>query len=200
MKQILFALALIVSITACTKPETPNPESEPIPESYVGYKRSEHPNIKISGISVNGIIVYDIKSAVSYCSPDFYLTVLHSKRYTYSDISNDYESKIIPKVEISISGTLFQLYIHEDTINGNDIIHCKTSYNDEPEYNTDNVESFKFKDTSFNINLVKHENGILYGETDTCGFDVEVTMKNGDIIEVVYYGESIHQYIMGGIK
>lgn len=72
MKRILFALAIIATITACTKSEATNLEPEPVPDttskSYVGCMRSDYPDIAIPGISVNDKIVYDLKTACTYNS------------------------------------------------------------------------------------------------------------------------------------
>lgn len=72
MKKIFFILAIIASITACTKSEAQSPEPEPVPDttskSYVGCMRSDYPDIAIPGISVNDKIIYDLKSACTYNS------------------------------------------------------------------------------------------------------------------------------------
>ncbi len=58
---------------------------------------------------------------------------------------------------------------------------------------TENIASFKVKDVSFVLDAENYK-------ANTCGFDVEVTMTNGDVIEVVYYGISVPLTISGGIK
>lgn len=190
MKQIFFAIAIIVSITACTKPETSNPEPEPIPESYVGYKRSEHPNIKIPGISVNDEIIYDLKSACSICweyNEPISTTYLTSEMYTYSDFMGNEINNFTPKAVIYISGNrLLSLSILD-----NEIIHYDVS--DQSIKKADNVESFKAKHILFAIDIENLR-------TNNCEFEVEVAMKNGDIIEIVYYGEYIYIPVFGGIK
>ena len=187
MKRILLALAIIVSITACTKPETPNPEPEPIPESYVGYKRSEHPNIKIPGISVNDEIIYDLKSACSICwdhDKPISTTYVTSEMYTYSDFMWSEINDFTPKAVIYISGNrLLSLSILD-----NEIIHYDAS--DQSVKKADNVESFKAKHILFAIDIENLK-------TNTCEFDVEVVMRNGDIIEIVYYGEYTYIPVFG---
>lgn len=182
MKHILFVLAIILSITACTKSETTNPEPEPIPESYVGYKRSEHPNIKIPGISVNDIIVCDLKSACSYfcgLNDPNPTTDLFSDMYTHSDFINRYHAETIQKAEIGIFDN--KLYILR--IYNNKDIYCEIADYSGNIKKTANIESFKIKEI------------YVFADTDndkihTCGFDVEIIMTNSDVIEVVYYGET----------
>lgn len=182
MKHIFFTIAIITSITACSKPETPNPEPESIPESYVGYKRSEHPNIKIPGISVNDTIVCDLKSACSYffrLNDPNPTTDLFSEMYTHSDFINYYHAETIQKAEIGIFDN--KLYILR--IYNNKDIYCEIADYSGNIEKTANIESFKTKEIYV---LADTDNDKIH----TCGFDVEITMTNSDVIEVVYYGET----------
>lgn len=143
MKKILFTIAIIASITACSKQETPIPEPEP--ESYRGYLRSEHPNIKIPGISVNDKIIYDLKSAISMSGPGIngVYTSVYSGRFTYYDVM-DYE--IPPMLEIGIvpETAWFSIYISKNIIYGNEIRYITVG--EEVIDKTDNIQSIKIKE------------------------------------------------------
>lgn len=182
MKKIFFALAIIVSITACTKSETPNPE----PESYVGYLRSEHPNIKISGVSVNDKIIYDLKSAVSISGSAVYgaITSLYSSKFTYLDIVN-LDIPPIAEIYATPDESYFYIHISKEMLDYDEIKYevC----DGELFYKTDNIQSIKIKDAE----VILDEEDL---KTDICKFDIEVTLPN-KIIEIVYYGESYHRQV-----
>lgn len=195
MKRILFALAIIVSISACTKSETPNIEPEPVPDttskSYVGCMRSDYPDITIPGISVNDKIIYDLKSAITYSSPIFAYseTHLYSGAFTLSDIV-DYDIFPIAEIDIADESNL-SIYIPEKTFEDGEIIYDLR--NGEAFEKTTNIKSVKIKEATI---ILDNE----YFKTDICRFDMEITLQFGNVIEIVYYGESIHQYISGGIN
>lgn len=185
MKRILLTIAIIASIiiTACTKPETPIPEPEP--ESYMGYLRSEHPNIKIPGISINDKIIYDLKSAISMsgsiCGA---WTSLYSGRFTYLDVVN-YD--IPPMVEIYVIPEESRFWIH---ISKNILYDNEVEYEiigEEVSYKTDNIQSIKIKEAEV---IIDKENL----KTDICKFDIEITIPEY-VIEIIYYGNSHHREI-----
>lgn len=193
MKRILFALAIIVSISACTKSETPNIEPEPVPDttskSYVGCMRSDYPDINISGISVNDKIIYDIKSACSLSGPtSSTITRLYSGKFTYLEMGN---YNIFPIVEIVTSGeSNMYIYISKEKLEANEIKY--EVHDGEVFYKTNNIKSVKIKDAEV---ILDEENF----KTDICRFDIEITLQFGNVIEIVYYGESFHQAIMGDL-
>lgn len=184
MKRILFTIAIIISLTACSKPETPIPEPEP--ESYRGYLRSEHPNIKIPGISVNDKIIYDLKSAISMSGPGIngVYTSVYSGRFTYYDVM-DYE--IPPMLEIGIvpETAWFSIYISKNIIYGNEISYITVG--EEVIDKTDNIQSIKIKEAEV---IIDKENL----KTDICKFDIEITIPEY-VIEIIYYGNSHHREI-----
>lgn len=196
MKKILFAIALIVSISACTKSEAQSPEPEPVQDttskSYVGCMRSDYPDIAIPGISVNDKIIYDLKSACTYSSPLFpgdVVTYLYSGEFTLYDIV-DYD--IFPIAEID----------GEDESNICISISEKTFDNDEIIYDLRDGEVFSKTENIKSVHI-KEAEVILdneYFKTDICKFDIEINLRYGKTITIVYYGESIHQSIKGGIK
>lgn len=107
--------------------------------------------------------------------------------YTYSDFMGNEINNFTPKAVIYISGNrLLSLSILD-----NEIIHYDVS--DQSVKKADNVESFKAKHILFAIDIENLR-------TNNCEFEVEVAMKNGDIIEIVYYGEYIYIPVFGGIK
>lgn len=184
MKKILFTIAIIASITACSKQETPIPEPEP--ESYRGYLRSEHPNIKIPGISVNDKIIYDLKSAISMSGPGIngVYTSVYSGRFTYYDVM-DYE--IPPMLEIGIvpETAWFSIYISKNIIYGNEIRYITVG--EEVIDKTDNIQSIKIKEAEV---IIDKENL----KTDICKFNIEITIPEY-VIEIIYYGNSHHREI-----
>lgn len=194
MKKILFTIAIIVSITACTKSETANMEPEPAPDttskSYVGCMRSEYPDITISGISVNDKIIYDLKSACSFSGPTSpTITRLYSGKFTYLETVT---YNIFPIVEIVTSSeSNMYIYISKEKLGADEIKY--ELHNGEEFYKTDNIKSVNIKEAAV---ILDNE----YFKTDICRFDIEITLQFGNVIEIVYYGESIHQYIIGGIK
>lgn len=195
MKRILFALAIIISISACTKSETPNIEPEPVPvpdttsKSYVGCMRSDYPDINISGISVNDKIIYDIKSACSLSGPtSSTITRLYSGKFTYLEMGN---YNIFPIVEIVTSGeSNMYIYISKEKLEANEIKY--EVHDGEVFYKTNNIKSVKIKEAEV---ILDEENF----KTDICRFDIEITLQFGNVIEIVYYGESFHQAIMGDL-
>ncbi len=190
MKKILFAIAIIASITACTKQETPIPEPEP--ESYRGYLRSEHPNIKIPGISVNDKIIYDLKSACTYSSPLFpgdVVTYLYSGEFTLYDIV-DYDIFPIAEIDGEDESNIY-ISISEKTFDNDEIIYDLRD--GEVFSKTENIKSVHIKEAEV---ILDNE----YFKTDICKFDIEINLRYGKTIAIVYYGESIHQSIKGGIK
>lgn len=120
MKKIFLAIAIIISLTACTKSETANPEPEPAPDttskSYVGCMRSDYPDITIPGISVNGKIIYDLKTACTYSSPLFpsavTTTYLYSGEFTLYDIV-DYDIFPIAAIDGEDESDIY-IYIGEN--------------------------------------------------------------------------------------
>lgn len=196
MKKIFFILAIIASITACTKSEAQSPEPEPVQDttskSYVGCMRSDYPDIAIPGISVNDKIIYDLKSACTYSSPLFpgdVVTYLYSGEFTLYDIV-DYD--IFPIAEID----------GEDESNICISISEKTFDNDEIIYDLRDGEVFSKTENIKSVHI-KEAEVILdneYFKTDICKFDIEINLRYGKTITIVYYGESIHQSIKGGIK
>lgn len=196
MKKILFAIALIVSISACTKSETPNPEPEPVQDttskSYVGCMRSDYPDIAIPGISVNGKIVYDLKSACTYSSPLFpgaVVTYLYSGEFTLYDIV-DYDIFPIAEIDGEDESNIY-ISISEKTFDNDEIIYDLRD--GEVFSKTENIKSVHIKEAEV---ILDNE----YFKTDICKFDIEINLRYGKTITIVYYGESIHQSIKGGIK
>jgi hypothetical protein len=195
MKKIFLSIAIILSITTCTKSETANPEPEPASDttskSYVGCMRSDYPDITIPGISVNGKIIYDLKSACSFSGPTSpTITRLYSGRFTYLETVT---YNIFPIVEIVTSSESDNIYIYisKEKLGADEIKY--ELHNEEEFYKTDNIKSVNIKETAV---ILDNE----YFKTDICRFDIEITLQFGNVIEIVYYGESIHQYIIGGIK
>lgn len=196
MKRILFTIAIILSITACTKSETPNIEPEPAPDttskSYVGCMRSDYPDITISGISVNDKIIYDLKSACTYSSPLFpgaVITYLYSGEFTLYDIVN-YDIFPIAEIDGEDESDIY-IYISGETFDNDEIIY---DLRDGKVFNkTENIKSVYIKEAAV---ILDNE----YFKTDICRFDIEITLQFGNVIEIIYYGESIHQSIKGGIK
>lgn len=195
MKKIFFAIAIIASITACTKSETANIEPEPAPDttskSYVGCMRSDYPDITISGISVNDKIVYDLKSAITYSSPIFTYseTYLYSGAFTLSDII-DYDIFPIAEIDVEDESNIY-ISISEKTFDNDEIIYDLRD--GKVSNKTENIKSAYIKEAAV---ILDNE----YFKTDICRFDIEITLQFGNVIEIVYYGESIHQTIKGGIK
>lgn len=196
MKKILFAIAIIATITACTKSEAPNHEPEPIPDktskSYVGCMRSDYPDIAIPGISVNDKIVYDLKSACTYSSPLFpgdVVTYLYSGEFTLYDIV-DYDIFPIAEIDGEDESNIY-ISISEKTFDNDEIIY---DLRDGKVFNkTENIKSVHIKEVEV---ILDNE----YFKTDICKFDIEINLRYGKTITIVYYGESIHQSIKGGIK
>lgn len=196
MKKILFAIALIVSISACTKSETPNPEPEPVQDttskSYVGCMRSDYPDIAIPGISVNDKIIYDLKSACTYSSPLFpgdVVTYLYSGEFTLYDIV-DYDIFPIAEIDGEDESNIY-ISISEKTFDNDEIIYDLRD--GEVFSKTENIKSVHIKEAEV---IIDNE----YFKTDICKFDMEINLRYGKTIAIVYYGESIHQSIKGGIK
>lgn len=198
MKKLLLAITIIVSITACTKSETPNPEPDPIIEdtttkSYVGCMRSDYPETAISGISVNDKIIYDLKSACSYSSPLFSYASIHlySGAFTLSDIV-DYDIFPIAEIDVDIvDGSNVSIYISDKTFD-DDEIYC--DLRDGKEFDkTANVKSVNIRNIAIDID---NENF----KTDICRLDIEITLQINNVIRIVYSGESINRPILGGIK
>lgn len=195
MKRILFTIAIIISLTACSKPETPNPAPEPAiddttSKSYVGCMRSDYPDIMISGISVNDKIIYDLKSACTYSAPLYpgVTTHLYSGEFTISEI---YIYNIFPIVEIEVYDESNNIYISipEKTFDYEEII-----------YDLRNGAAFEKTDNIKSVNIKKAE-VILDKEnfkTDICNLDIEITILGDWVIRIIYSGESIHQSIIDG--
>lgn len=195
MKRILFTIAIIISLTACSKPETPNPAPEPAiddttSKSYVGCMRSDYPDIMISGISVNDKIIYDLKSACTYSAPLYpgVTTHLYSGEFTISEI---YIYNIFPIVEIEVYDESNNIYISipEKTFDYEEII-----------YDLRNGAAFEKTDNIKSVNIKKAE-VILDNEnfkTDICNLDIEITILGDWVIRIIYSGESIHQSIIDG--
>ena len=106
-----------------------------------------------------------------------------------SDPAIKYGRRVIPEATISIYSSEIDLYIYEKTFDEEEII-CRIDH-DRNIYKTNNVESFRFKDCTFTFDD-NYKN-------DICGFDIAITLNNGNVIEIVYYGTSIHCPILGGI-
>ena len=197
MKKIFLAIALIVLISACTKSETANMEPEPAPDttskSYVGCMRSDYPDITISGISVNGKIIYDLKTACTYSSPLFpsavTTTYLYSGEFTLYDIV-DYDIFPIAAIDGEDESDIY-IYISGETFDNDEIIYNLRA--GKVSNKTENIKSVYIKEAAV---ILDNE----YFKTDICKFDIEITLQLGNVIEIVYYGESIHQSIKGGIK
>ena len=197
MKKIFLAIALIVLIRACTKSETANMEPEPAPDttskSYVGCMRSDYPDITISGISVNGKIIYDLKTACTYSSPLFpsavTTTYLYSGEFTLYDIV-DYDIFPIAAIDGEDESDIY-IYISGETFDNDEIIYNLRA--GKVSNKTENIKSVYIKEAAV---ILDNE----YFKTDICKFDIEITLQLGNVIEIVYYGESIHQSIKGGIK
>ena len=198
MKKIFLIIVFIASITACTKNEPPNIESESIVEdttskSYVGCMRSDYPETAISGISVNDKIVYDLKSACSYSSPLFSYALIHlySGAFTLSDIV-DFDIFPIAVIDVDIvDGSNMSIYISDKTFD-EDEIYC--DLRDGKEFDkTANVKSVNIRNISIDID---NENF----KTDICRLDIEITLQINNVIRIVYSGESINRPILGGIK
>ncbi len=189
MKKIFLSIAIILSITTCTRSEIAN--IEPEPESYIGYLRSDYPDIMIPGISVNDKIIYDLKSACSFSGPTSpTITRLYSGRFTYLETVT---YNIFPIVEIVTSSESDNIYIYisKEKLGADEIKY--ELHNGEEFYKTDNIKSVNIKEAAV---ILDNE----YFKTDICRFDIEIELQFGNVIEIVYYGESIHQYIIGGIK
>lgn len=195
MKKLLLAITIIVSITACSKPETPQPEPivEESTKSYVGCMRSDYPDITISGISVNDKIIYDLRSACSYSSPLFSYALIHlySGAFTLSDIV-DYDIFPIAEIDVDIvDGSNVSIYISDKTFD-DDEIYC--DLRDGKEFDkTANVKSVNIRNIAIDID---NENF----KTDICRLDIEITLQINNVIRIVYSGESINRPILGGIK
>jgi|GEM_PF-6724825 lipoprotein len=196
MKKIFFALAIIASITACTKSEAQSPEPEPVPDttskSYVGCMRSDYPDIAIPGISVNDKIIYDLKSACTYSSPLFpgdVVTYLYSGEFTLYDIV-DYDIFPIAEIDGEDESNIY-ISISEKTFDNDEIIYDLRD--GEVFSKTENIKSVHIKEAEV---ILDNE----YFKTDICKFDIEINLRYGKTIAIVYYGESIHQSIKGGIK
>lgn len=196
MKKIFFILAIIASITACTKSEAQSPEPEPVPDttskSYVGCMRSDYPDIAIPGISVNDKIIYDIKSACTYSSPLFpgdVVTYLYSGEFTLYDIV-DYDIFPIAEIDGEDESNIY-ISISEKTFDNDEIIYDLRD--GEVFSKTENIKSVHIKEAEV---ILDNE----YFKTDICKFDIEINLRYGKTITIVYYGESIHQSIKGGIK
>lgn len=198
MRKFFYILtaAIIVSLTACTKPETPSSEPEDtLSKSYVGCMRSDYPDITISGISVNDKIVYELKSACTYNSSlyPWAMTEFYASELTLEEI---YAGYAFPVAEISVSteetNNLY-IYIPAKTFDDNEIIYSVTA--DEVSEKTNNIQSVEIKEATV---IPDNE----YFKTDICKFDIEITLKYGyrNAINIVYYGESIHQFIKEGIR
>lgn len=196
MKKIFFILAIIASITACTKSEAQSPEPEPVPDttskSYVGCMRSDYPDIAIPGISVNDKIIYDLKSACTYSSPLFpgdVVTYLYSGEFTLYDIV-DYDIFPIAEIDGEDESNIY-ISISEKTFDNDEIIYDLRD--GEVFSKTENIKSVHIKEAEV---ILDNE----YFKTDICKFDIEINLRYGKTIAIVYYGESIHQSIKGGIK
>lgn len=196
MKKTLFILSIIAFITACTKSEAPNPEPETIPDttskSYIGCMRSDYPDIAIPGISVNDKIIYDLKSACTYSSPLFpgaVVTYLYSGEFTLYDIV-DYDIFPIAEIDGEDESNIY-ISISEKTFDNDEIIYDLR--NGEVFSKTENIKSVHIKEAEV---ILDNE----YFKTDICKFDIEINLRYGKTIAIVYYGESIHQSIKGGIK
>ena len=196
MKKIFFILAIIASITACTKSEAQSPEPEPVPDttskSYVGCMRSDYPDIAIPGISVNDKIIYDLKSACTYSSPLFpgtVVTYLYSGEFTLYDIV-DYDIFPIAEIDGEDESNIY-ISISEKTFDNDEIIYDLRD--GEVFSKTENIKSVHIKEAEV---ILDNE----YFKTDICKFDIEINLRYGKTITIVYYGESIHQSIKGGIK
>lgn len=196
MKKIFFILAIIASITACTKSEVQSPEPEPVPDttskSYVGCMRSDYPDIAIPGISVNDKIIYDLKSACTYSSPLFpgdVVTYLYSGEFTLYDIV-DYDIFPIAEIDGEDESNIY-ISISEKTFDNDEIIYDLRD--GEVFSKTENIKSVHIKEAEV---ILDNE----YFKTDICKFDIEINLRYGKTITIVYYGESIHQSIKGGIK
>lgn len=196
MKKILFAIAIIATITACTKSEAQSPEPEPVPDttskSYVGCMRSDYPDIAIPGISVNDKIIYDLKSACTYSSPLFpgdVVTYLYSGEFTLYDIV-DYDIFPIAEIDGEDESNIY-ISISEKTFDNDEIIYDLRD--GEVFSKTENIKSVHIKEAEV---ILDNE----YFKTDICKFDIEINLRYGKTITIVYYGESIHQSIKGGIK
>lgn len=204
MKRILLALAIIASITACTKPETPNIEPEPGTEdtttkSYVGCMRSDYPDIAIPGISIDDLIVYDIKTVCTYSSPILAgsaTTHIYSGVFTKDEII--YEAlgcyDIFPILEMEVYDEPNNIYISipAETFDKDKIIYYLQ--NGKVVEKTDNIKSVNIKEAEVVIDNETFK-------TDICKLDIEITKKySNKVIRIVYYGESIHCTMYGGIK
>lgn len=196
MKKIFLIIALIATVTACSKPETPQPEpivEDTTTKSYVGCMRSDYPDITISGISVNDKIIYDLRSACSYSSPLFSYALIHlySGAFTLSDIV-DYDIFPIAEIDVDIVDVSnVSIYISDKTFD-DDEIYC--DLRDGKEFDkTANVKSVNIRNIAIDID---NENF----KTDICRLDIEITLQINNVIRIVYSGESIHRPILGGIK
>lgn len=194
MKRILFTIAIIISLTACSKPETPIPEpvQDTTSKSYVGCMRSDYPDIAIPGISVNDKIIYDLKSACTYSSPLFpgdVVTYLYSGEFTLYDIV-DYDIFPIAEIDGEDESNIY-ISISEKTFDNDEIIYDLRD--GEVFSKTENIKSVHIKEAEV---ILDNE----YFKTDICKFDIEINLRYGKTITIVYYGESIHQSIKGGIK
>lgn len=196
MKKILFALAIIATITACTKSETPNIEPEPVPDttskSYVGCMRSDYPDIAISGISVNDKIVYDLKTACTYNSSyqSTAYTEFYASSLTLQEIADCYAFPIASiNVSTDESNDYTDIYIPEKTFDFDEIRYYL--YNGEVLAKTANIESVDIKEATV------IQGNEYFKPDDTCKFDIEIKLKYGNTIEIVYYDKSFRLYIVG---
>jgi lipoprotein len=196
MKHILFVLAIILSITACTKSETADIEPEPAPDttskSYVGCMRSEYPDITIPGISVNGKIIYDLKTACTYNSSYQYTayTEFYASALTLQEIADCYAFPIASiSVSTDESNDYTDIYIPEKTFDFDEIRYYL--YNGEVLAKTANIESVDIKEATV------IQGNEYFKPDDTCKFDIEIKLKYGNTIEIVYYGKSFRLYIVG---
>lgn len=196
MKKIFFILAIIASITACTKSEAQSPEPEPVQDttskSYVGCMRSDYPDIAIPGISVNDKIVYDLKTACTYNSSyqstadtEFYVGAL-----TLQEIAEYYAFPIAAiSVSTDESNDFTYIYIQEKTFDFDEIRYHL--YNGKVLEKTANIESVDIKEATV------IQGNEYFKPDDTCKFDIEIKLKYGNTIEIVYYGKSFRLYIVG---
>lgn len=191
MRKFFYILtaAVIISLTACTKPETPRPEPEDTTsKSYAGCMRSDYPDITISGISVNDKIIYDIKTAMSNSfassvnSVNDASTSFYSGKFTLSEI---WSYNILPVAAIYISPdeSIIDIYIPERILDYDNIRY--TFFKGEIQEKTDNIQSIKINKAEVILNYEPFKK-------DLCKYDIEITKSDGLVIRIVYSGESIH--------
>ena len=193
MKKIFLIVVIIATVTACTK-NSPTPQPEPISESYVGYLRSEHPNIKIPGISVNDKIVYDIKTVQSF---NFYKSrsatfVFFDKKYIREYLV-DFDPEYLAEIALPdpfTEDSQWVVFIPGNIFDENPISYT-ANYN--AVNNSDNIKSIKLKRYICTL-------GDWGSDTDVCDIDLEITLQNGDIIEIIYTGDSIHRDVIEGFR